>query len=81
MFSLIPNTQQALENMFIFSYTRPYFYSFKHISVQKKVILYTILYNKHYFIDKQIKFLIISFVSLETNVRAKRSLVKHFLNL
>lgn len=36
MFSLIPNTQQALENMFIFSYTRPHFYSFKHISVQKK---------------------------------------------
>lgn len=80
MFSLIPNTQQALENMFIFSYTRPHFYSFKHISVQKSYP-YTILYNKHYFIDKQIKFLIISFVSLETNVRAKRSLVKQFLNL
>lgn len=46
MFSLIPNTQQALENVFIFSYTRPHFYSFKHISVQKKS------YPLHYFIQQ-----------------------------
>lgn len=44
MFSLIPNTQQALENMFIFSYTRPHFYSFKHISVQKK-LSFTLFYT------------------------------------
>jgi hypothetical protein len=45
MFSLIPNTQQALENMFIFSYTRPHFYSFKHISVQKKKLSFTLFYT------------------------------------